>query len=665
MVVSCSDRLEQDIGFAVNLKYNAGIMKKIIDFVKSWGDRLQQALDQGPGWIALTLLIGACPGFSLWWLFHLGELNTQHLNELESSLRYNMLAWIGVFELVTVGAYFWGYQLLRERRRATLAEACRTINRYAVLLLIVPVILFLSAKGVTPKSPFLTLLSCLGIGLIGAIVAYRAAAGGFVIFPPLRHENRILFGCVVVFSLAYGVILSVFQVIHHHNLATGSFDLAIYTNTIWQSLQGNLLDCSLLDSGTHITAHFDPILILLAPIMAIAPRAETIMIFEAIWLGLGAIPLYLIAVHRLNHRWIALIISLVYLLHPCLHGLTMYEFHSLSLCGPLVLWSLYFLESNRFRWFFVTFCFLLTVREDMAILGCLIGIYALRVGKPSQIGVAVISLSIIYFAVVKGWVMSEGTSYSKYTAELEIEGHSQFTSLLLTALTNPMFIVRHALNEEKIVYLLQLTVPLLLLPFFAARMRILFAYGLIFILIASKPAVFSLGFQYAILLLPFMLAALPRAIECIGEGKIVRTFKIRTAPLQAALAVGLLLSAVCVSSQYGVLGPNDSFRAGYRSFRRSPSEMMRERYKTVEKVQTMIPDDAVVLASERLTPHFATRETLWLFRKNRKKYKRAEYVVLLGKDLRKRPMKPEWEERIKTEYELLLDENEVTLYRRR
>ena len=96
-----------------------------------------------------------------------------------------------------------------------------------------------------------------------------------------------------------------------------------------------------------MSAHFDPILLLLAPAYLIAPNAETLLIIQSVWLASGAIPLFLLASRVIRSSWVALVIAGAYLLHPALHGINMYEFHSLALVVPLLFWVVYLLERQR------------------------------------------------------------------------------------------------------------------------------------------------------------------------------------------------------------------------------------------------------------------------------------------------------------------------------
>jgi uncharacterized membrane protein len=418
----------------------------------------------------------------------------------------------------------------------------------------------------------------------------------------------------------------------------------------------------MLPGDSHITAHFDPVLILFSPIMLISPSAETLMIFQSIWLALGTIPLYLLAVHHLGSRPMGIVLSAVYLLHPALHGLNMFDFHSMSLAGPVMLWLLYLLETNRFKTYFAVLLFFFLFREDMPLIACFIGLWAILSGWPARVGVATIVAGIVYFVFIKFVFMTGGKSYTNYFSDLMIDGESLPRSILLTVFTNPMYIIRQALAEPKMVYLLQLLVPVLGLPLFSGKMRVLFLLGLGFVLCATRSAVFSIAFQYSIVLLPFFLASVPVAMARIRDRKMLEFLDIKPAALSVALTAGVLASSIVVSGIYGAFFATDSFHAGYVTFRRNPSESMKSRYQTVLKIAGMIPNEASVSASGHVSAHFAARDKILFFRDK----PHADYVIVLGKDTMKKKRRQKWEEiRSSKSYKLILNENGIYLYRRK
>src|SRR5262249_8190235 len=82
--------------------------------------------------------------------------------------------------------------------------------------------------------------------------------------------------CAIWFG--YGTLFSFLSVVNHHVLNSRTIDLGYYDNIFYQSAHGHPLACSLLKGGTHSSAHFDPLLVLLSPLYLLFPRAEFLLV---------------------------------------------------------------------------------------------------------------------------------------------------------------------------------------------------------------------------------------------------------------------------------------------------------------------------------------------------------------------------------------------------
>src|SRR6185369_6347467 len=142
---------------------------------------------------------------------------------------------------------------------------------------------------------------------------------------------------VVLLWIGFGGLFSYISLVNHHALNTRTIDLGYYDNIFYQSSHGHPLACSFIKAGYHGSAHFDPLLVVLSPLYLLYPRAETILVLQAVWLGSGVVPVYLLARDKTESRVAGLVVAAMYAAYPALHGANMYEFHSLTLLSPLVL----------------------------------------------------------------------------------------------------------------------------------------------------------------------------------------------------------------------------------------------------------------------------------------------------------------------------------------
>ncbi|KYF49568.1 hypothetical protein BE08_03480, partial [Sorangium cellulosum] len=446
----------------------------------------------------------------------------------------------------------------------------------------------------------------------------------------------------------YAAFFSRLAITNHHALHTRTPDLGYYDNIFYQSIHGRPLGCSWIKAGYHGSAHFDPILVLLSPLYLIYPRAEFLLVLQSAWLGAGVVPVYLLAKDKLEHRGKALLLAVVWAIYPALHGANMYEFHSLTLISPLVVWLLYFYETGRDRLYWVALAALLLCREDVSLLMCFIGLYAIfdrRAGR-TRLGWVTIATSLVYFVIVKlffmtsaGIIMSgkDAYSFAYYYAQL-MPNRTGLGGLLVSLLTNPVFALKVMLEEPKILFLLQLFVPLCFLPFLARPGRWMLAYGLLFCLLASRDAVFSIHFQYSSVLFPIAFALAPIGLKRAADSAPAAYFGLDGRRLSRALLAAMLVASALVSWKFGGIIENASFRGGFSRVARELTPDQEATYAWVRKQVEAIPPGAVVGATSKMGPHVSNRKEAYFYPGSSERAALVQYVLLdegelKGKDL--------------------------------
>ncbi|HEX7670759.1 MAG TPA: DUF2079 domain-containing protein, partial [Polyangiaceae bacterium] len=279
---------------------------------------------------------------------------------------------------MTLGAVLWavGIATLRKRfgdERDFAALYRQTLHRFAFLSALPVVLAF--KEPIEVQRGWLLLALAVVAGALGTYSAYHFAA------EDRKSEDlpgdsadrgskrgRLLAGIVVTVAMAaysYFTIRLVF--VNHLSFNTGRSDLGYYLSVFRQSSEGIPLGCSLCGGGSHVTGHFDPLLVLLSPTFLIYPFAETLLVLQTLWLASGAIPVYLLGRHHVGHRGAGVALALAYLAYPALHGVNLFDFHSIALCIPPLLWFLYFLEQERAGAAYLTLGLCLLVREDVSL----------------------------------------------------------------------------------------------------------------------------------------------------------------------------------------------------------------------------------------------------------------------------------------------------------
>jgi len=610
---------------------------------------------------------------AIWPLVHEDRLQAWSKNDLDLAERlghlYYLLGTVGVMAVLLVGSF----SVLRTLRGHWQVEAwARSFNRLFAFSLAAPFLVALTQPGVESNRPFHTLF------FIGVATACLVPTAAFLWeVSPDRRERlapkwlarlRAAAPWVVVLALfaAYGLWFSRLAINNHHALQTRLLDLAIYDNIFYHSSHGNFLGSNFIPTGNHANAHFDAILALLSPLYHIYPRAELILVLQAIWCGAGVIPAYLLGRDHLGSRWGGVTLAAAWALYPALHGANLYEFHSLTLLAMPMLWLLYLLTTGRLRAFFMLLPFVLLIREDASLLICCVAFAAImtRDLRLVRAGWITIGVAAVYFILVKTFIMGSADplggkyGFGWYYEDMS-PGGKGLGNILLSLLTNPTFAIDFALREAKLIYLLQLLLPLAFLPLMAKPWRFAAVFGLFYVLLASRGPVFSIHFQYSVVLFPVLFALTPIALRRLRDSDLAARIGLTPAQLVTVLLACVLASSLLTSWKFGGAMPNTSFRGGWAKIPRSLTVEQETQYQEFRKFIEQIPADASVTATSRIAPHVSNRAEIW----NYSDKKQSEYLLLDTRDMNGWPKKHHADRLAAGKLELIAKDGTLQLYR--
>jgi uncharacterized membrane protein len=353
---------------------------------------------------------------------------------------------------------------------------------------------------------------------------------------------------------------------------------------------------------------------------------------------------YLLARHHLRTatseaRLAGVLLAACYALHPALHGANLYEFHSLTLATVPILWTLYFLATDRRVAYFAALAVALLVREDIPLMLSMVGVATILRpgGKQRGLGLATIAICATYFVVVKkvfmtssGVIMSgpEAYSFAYYYEELIPSGHG-VAGILLSLLTNPVFVLSHVFEEPKMVFLATVFVPMLFVPFLVRTGRLTILYGLALCLLASRTAVFSTHFQYTNTILPFAFALVPEGLAKLRQGRVARALALRPRALTAGLVAAMFVASATVSIKFGGIFDNLSFKGGFYRVTRTLTDDHRAAHAWMEEAVRTIGPTASVGVTNKTGPHVSGRRHVYFYGQ-----RGTEYVLLDEKELK-------------------------------
>jgi len=586
-------------------------------------------------WGLTALVVALSPGLAMWPLAHPDDRDYVLENDLDPDQRLAIIKTMLLLAAVVAVVYL-GYHVLRMRRggRGGFPESARRLNRYAFVIAATPALSVLSHRGIEEKHEFITLVViAIATGILSAFVYRVLGLRAPKRMPELLRWKWLPPLVAIALGLFYGLFLSYLALLDHRNLGTHIYDLGIYDNVFWRTTHGDFLGCGYCKTGKHVSAHFDPIIAVFSPLYMLSPRAETLLVLQAMWLATGVAPLYLLGSKRLGNPWFGVLLAATYVLYPALHGVNLFDFHSLTLVVPSLLWAIWFIDSGA-RWrYWLALVLMLLTREDMSLLACFVGAYAILQRRPWT-GLATIVFALGYLAFVKlkmmndpGLMMAggkESMSYVFFYEDMIPHEDEGLKGLVISLVTNPGFALKILLIEKKVFFFLALLGPLLFLPLIAGRKVVMMVYGAIFLGLASRHHVYSLHFQYSSVLFPVLLASMPDAIARASESRVTRALGLVPRRTAWTLAWTVFLATALLGVKFGAIVPNDSFKAGWNSIIRNPKQEHADRYATVRELVEQIPPDAAVSSTSGLGPHVSNRQEVSKW----PSYRDADYMLL-------------------------------------
>jgi|GEM_PF-5323032 len=278
---------------------------------------------------------------------------------------------------------------------------------------------------------------------------------------------------IIITSLivAYGILFSFYVLMRHHYFMTASFDLGIFNQAFWKFIHHGHMITSIerIPPVDHFAIHFSPALYFLVPFYWIYSKPQTLLVLQSFIIGLGALPIYLIAKHKTNNVVLSLVIACSYFIYPGIFHLNRYDFHEMALTVPLLLFSLYYLEMKDIRLFFIFLLFAFFTKEDVALCGIGIGLYTWWAKKQRNLGLAVVVFSMIYFLVVVKILMPMiGHSYDyNYLHRYKdlIPAGKGYEYILANIFMHPINAFKYVFgNAGKLYYIFMLLLPVGFIP---------------------------------------------------------------------------------------------------------------------------------------------------------------------------------------------------------
>jgi uncharacterized membrane protein len=326
-----------------------------------------------------------------------------------------------------------------------------------------------------------------------------------------RYRSRLPVWLLVLVMI-YSVTFSALSILKHDNFYSFTFDLGIMSQVLWNTAHGQFFELSLdrpLDTpliGSYLGNHVRPILLLIAPFYRLWPDPRLLLILQSAALGLGAIPLFWIAQRTLKNRLMPITLAICYLLYPALGYISFFDFHPVAFAVPLLFFAYWALLEKRAVLFWVMIVLTLATKEELVVPVAAFALYCLLRKEWRRTGLWMLALTagwaFLCFVIIIPYY-NEGRPYrffdlwSHLPAHLLGGGDGDGGQAGISSL----------LSAESAVFVVHLLLPLGFLPLLDPGLLAVSLPSLAYLLLSSRPALRSVGYQYPAVLIPWWFLA--------------------------------------------------------------------------------------------------------------------------------------------------------------
>jgi uncharacterized membrane protein len=382
---------------------------------------------------------------------------------------------------------------------------------------------------------------------------------------------------------------------------SGRFDLGNLTQAVWSTAHGHVLELTDLQGRqiSRLGAHFDPIVVGLAPLWRVWPSPTMLLVVQAVAVALGAVPVFLLARKHLGSEWAGLVFAIVYLLYAPTEWLVVDDFHPVALATPLLLAGFWFLDEDRLLAFAVVAGLACLTKEHIGFAVAAMGLWYAGTRRRRAglvIAVAGVAVSLIAIAVIVPHYAPGGGS--PFQSRYDAVGGSPL-GIAKTALTHPGTTVAALTETRDLGYLFHLLLPLAFLSLLAPAAALTAAPEILLNLLSDVRTQTSVHFHYTAAAIPGLIVAAIFGAKRLQQGQ-------GTGPLRGLLVVGLIATVAFGPVPYWNNVPFGQ-SVGSAQYRVSA------RNHAADDAVALVPAGAPVSASNTMGAHLSARRRVFSF----------------------------------------------------
>ena len=478
------------------------------------------------------------------------------------------------------------------------------------LLLCVSAVFTASVHAAKTENPHFAFLVTAILLMIGWLLAAR---GRVTVAMPQMTERTAKIAAAVMAGLLF-LFLAILTTLRYLCYHCPNFDFGIFSNMFYHMRTDltQTVSCERDMLMSHFQVHISPIYYLMLPFYALIPSPITLQVLQAAIVAAGVIPLVGLAKKRGLAPAAVAAMAAVYVLYPAFAGGCFYDLHENKFLPVLILSMVCAYEKKRYGWMYLFAALTLLVKEDAAVYVAVFGLYLLIGRRAYRRGTVLLTAAIAYFLFATAMLEHFGLGVMSWRyANLSADG---LPGIFAAVLTDPGKVLAECLSAEKLVFLLQMMLPLLFLPVLTKRPGRLILL-IPFVLVNLMPGYenqYSIDFQYTYGSGALLFYAAVLNLADLRERTAVMV-------MAGAGAAAVVLAAAFTWPRTGIV---------------TAYQTSGETRAAIAEVLAEIPPDASVTADTFLLAHLAERELIFEYpSKNETEYVVLDLRFLYGEEL--------------------------------
>ena len=407
--------------------------------------------------------------------------------------------------------------------------------------------------------------------------------------------------------LAAGYIsyVSFFALRNHADFNSYTWDLGQIDNQFYNFLHGHPFRCpALIREGnwSELRNHAEVAMIFLLPFYALHPAAGTLLVLQALLLGLAGLCVYRFAARRLSQP-IAIALTLAYYFYPPLHGAQFFDIHFQPVSAAFLLAAIDFFDARRTKLFVLFFIMGITCREDISVGTAVFGLFLIATRHRPKVGLIILAVSLAYFVSLRFAIMPAfgQWGFAEHYHQLFPEGEHSFVGIVKTIVSNPVYTFTTLLTAEKLRYALQILMPLAFLPLRRPHLALSVVAGSYFTILTDYAPTHDIGYQYSGYFIPYIFPAAALALDAIRRSP-------HGVARQRAAVAALIAGTIITTTHWGAIPPREHFHVAYGDFDfKPPTQKNIDEQRYIDELMKLVPRDAILGVTDREMPHVSNR----------------------------------------------------------